>query len=229
MICALYEFMAHPVTFERDERHYSTHGTLPQLEQGTNNVISKLPHYDLLTFLAICQNIPSLRMATFMPKFDDSEVRHGQSGQVYGFFRRKHQTGIAFKRFRTSGTETKAAFQALISEVMVLEHPVFKKHPNLPQLGGITWDVNVQNKDLIGVMPVLIFERSKYGSLRDYLSSRGSPQPTASQRLQLCADIGRAIEALHAFSLFNLCDRLIQADDARYRSWGYQARQCTRG
>lgn len=198
--------MALPVIFERDEGfdrdewHYRSQGTLPRLEQGTNNVISRLPHYDLLTFLAICENIPSLHIFTFMPKFNATGVRHGLSGQVYRFSRQTGPTGIALKRFQTSGTETKAAFEALISEIMVLGHPVFKNHPNLLQLGGITWDVNVQDKELISVMPVLVFKRSVHGSLRDRMTCPDSLKPTTMQKLQLCVDIGRALKALHAFS-----------------------------
>jgi len=199
--------MAQPIFFERIEQHGTTRGALPQLGQETNNVVSRLPHYDLLSFLAILENMPSLKLFDFMPNFFDSDVERGLSGEVHGIAQ-DEDLGVVFKRFQTphaiGSDESKVAFQALISEIIVLEHPVFKKHPNLPELGGITWDVEIHEKMLVRAMPVLVFRRSRFGNLRNYLASRGSSQPSVWHRVQFCAEIGRAIEALHSFSMFSL-------------------------
>ena len=199
--------MTQPILFERVEEHGTTRGTLPQLGQGTNNVVSRLPHYDLLSFLAIVENIPSLRLFDFMPNFENSIIERGLSGEIHGIVQDEGH-GVVFKRFLTphaiGSDESKIAFQALISEIIVLEHPVFKKHPNLPKLGGITWDVEIHHKLLVRAMPVLVFRRSKFGNLRDYLTSRGSSRPSVWQRSQFCAEIGRAIEALHTFNMSSL-------------------------
>ena len=195
--------MARTVIFERVGEQGTTRGTLPQLEQGTNNVVSRLPHYDLLSFLAILENMPSLRLFDFMPKFEDGDIKRGLSGVVHSIAQDEDH-GVIFKRFQSTHAsginENKVDYQALISEVIVLEHPVFKSHPNLPKLGGITWDVEMHNKTLTRAMPTLIFKRSKFGDLREFLASQSTSQLSFPQRMQFCIEVGRAIEALHTFS-----------------------------
>lgn len=197
--------MARSILFQR-ETHSETEQHTTFVPEGISSVFSRLPHYDFLTFLAMAQKMPGLHLLSLHPRFEHVDVRRGASGAVHAL-PISPQQGIVYKRFHiTQDFPEKTAYKALICELLVLEHPVLKNHPNIQQLVGVTWDVQMFQGSLIRVMPVLVFKQADHGTLSDFMNSSVS----FTQRLRLCRDIGRALEPMHEFSRYSA---LLQAPD----------------
>lgn len=102
------------------------------------------------------------------------------------------------KRFRiTDDVNEKLAYKTLICKLLMLTHPVLKHHPNIQKLAGVTWDVQTFQGSSVRAMPVLAFERNDCGTLAEFMNSA----IPFMQRLSICENIGRVIEAMHEFSM----------------------------
>jgi serine/threonine protein kinase len=121
------------------------------------------------------------------------------------------QTSFAFKCVSDDQKEEGIAksFQAFISEISILGHPLIQDHPNIVDLEGICWDITRDE-----VWPVLVFEKSQFGDLYEFLASPPGRALNANERLKLCRSIASALIAMHSFGM--PCDRTkqIQADCA---------------
>lgn len=193
--------MANPFPSERRIQPASSHGSNSRPAEGTDNILFRLPHYDLVSFLAISERIPSLQFYTFAPDFrpkDQLTIKGGASGLVHDIALSSNH-GIIFKRYKESSRFEN--FKAIIAEIMVLKHPVFAKHPNIVDLDGITWDVEISDEQPPQVTPVLVFRRAEHGTLAEFLRSSSGRGSSLGKRLRLCTDIGLALEAIHAFGM----------------------------
>lgn len=191
--------------------------------EGTSSVFASLPHYDLLTALAIIQTFPGLRILDFTPRYDTRGARYGASGLVH----KSAFGGLIFKRFIVNpGVSIQAAYQAFISEMMVLEHPIFKRQPNIPSLLGATFDAHFSNGSLVHILPVLVFEEATNGNLEEFLSSDAGKKMHLSERLGLCRDIARALEVLHAFSKTLSSSIRRKVNNFRCHTWGFETPKC---
>ena len=182
--------MNQQVLFERCEGT-TTEQRTSVYPQGNDSVFARIPHSDLLTFLALAQTMPDLAFYHTIPRYGFGNSRRGASGAVH--------TGstepLAYKRFHvTHDFSLDLAYKALICELLVLEHPVLKNNPCIQDIKGVCWDVQSLEGVPYRVMPVLVFKRAEHGSLMDYLS----PEIPLPQRLSLCSDIGKAIESMHS-------------------------------
>ena len=169
-----------------------TNGRTTFWPEGTSSVFSRLPHHDLLTYLAVAQTISDL------PFFNDPSWntntlwRTGAHGAIHSLGQN------VVKRIRiTDDVNEKLAYRALICELLVYTHPVLKHHRNIQFLQGVMWDIQTFQGSNFRVMPALFFEKCDCGTLAEFMSST----VPFMQRLGLCEDIGRAIEAMHAFSI----------------------------
>lgn len=88
-------------------------------------------------------------------------------------------------------------YQALISEVSILGHPVIREHKNIIRLEGVCWDY-LPNDQEEKVRPVLVFEKAEYGDLLQFSKSSRALNLTMNQRLALCSDIVRAVAVMHS-------------------------------
>ena len=88
-------------------------------------------------------------------------------------------------------------YEALISEVWVLGHPVAREHENIVRLEGVCWDF-LPNESEEKVRPVLVFEKAKYGDLGQFKRSPSGLGISLAQRLKLCSDIIRGIAVMHS-------------------------------
>lgn len=111
------------------------------------------------------------------------------------------QTSFAFKRFRddsTGNVDEDTPFQAVINEMVMLSHHAIQDHPYVVTLEGICWDIPRDDQ----IWPVLVFEKSIYGDLFQFVKAGlGSALPT-QEKLKLCADIGIAIRDMHLNSMW---------------------------
>jgi hypothetical protein len=191
-----------------------------------NKLFSKIPEedFDLATFLAIVQSIPDARILPLTPIFKTKYSKYGSSGQVCLPGTNITKEGVAFKRFH--GISDSEVFQAATCEVIVLERPAFRQHPNVVNLLGVVFDVYAQNGVPYRVLPCLALELSELGSLSKFLDDT---EISTYQKLMFCLDIGNAIRTLHEFSESNF-----QLQDAcwltciRHYSWRYQTGECPR-
>ncbi|KAK6358644.1 hypothetical protein TWF730_007967 [Orbilia blumenaviensis] len=154
--------------------------------------------YDLIDFLAIAQH----RRIDIIPFRWDKESDIGMGGtarisqSVTAETSLGHKLCLAFKRFQREGSRYEAdrnkIFQALISEVYILGHPVVQQHPNINSLKGIAWD-NVYDE----VWPVLVFKKTEYGDLKHFMTTDEGKALDFSTKARLCYEIGNAVNLMH--------------------------------
>lgn len=159
---------------------------------GSNN---KDFHFDLLSFISIAVKLGvDLVAISWQPGL---AVLGAGSTSTVSQAQVDANINLAFKRSVewspdesfSSEKQTSERFKALIFELVALE--LLRSHPSVINLVGSTWEVDAQTEN---VWPVLLSERSKYGSLTSYLCSEDVSFPT---RLELCADIANACIAMH--------------------------------
>ncbi|KAK2836994.1 hypothetical protein FQN49_006514 [Arthroderma sp. PD_2] len=106
------------------------------------------------------------------------------------------QTSLAFKRLLRprSPTEREQTYLALLSEVLILGHPVIRKHAHIVALMGLCWEITHENE----VWPVLVFEKSPYGDLLRFMDSSEGKSMGSEKRIKLIVDVLLAIADMHS-------------------------------
>jgi hypothetical protein len=153
--------------------------------------------YDLIAFLAVVQRVQvDILPITWQPARPPvgtggaSSIREALINSLISF---------AFKRVSDKQKRDKSEaiiFQALISEITVLGHPLIRKHPNIVELQGICWDVPSDHE----VWPVLVFEKAQFGDLYNFGTSPVGTDLRIAERLKICVDVGTAIIDMHSNS-----------------------------
>jgi len=172
----------------------------PRLFSSTFPVPEKVAtSYNFITFLAAAQKlqIPFLPI-TWQPK--RQLLGTGGTSQINQALVNV-QTSFAFKRVADSDKldkPEKEIFQRLITEIMVLRHPVVQGHSNILELQGICWDISPRvhkhdTPDSEMVWPVLVFEKSHFGDLYNFARLPIGRELGFEKRLKICMDIGSAI------------------------------------
>ena len=100
------------------------------------------------------------------------------------------QTSFAFKLFNRSQQHP---FRAIAQEIVVLSHPIVRKHEHIITLEGICWDIPEDDQ----AWPVLVFQKSHFGDLYDFTKRERFQSLSVEDKLNLCADIGIAIRDMH--------------------------------
>jgi hypothetical protein len=167
------------------------------------------PHHDFLTLLAVCQmrQIDFLGITWDRVLDDNSDlIGLGMTAEVRPGLLNLEVT-FAFKRltdrnFRHVGKGDSQGrrhrlYEALISEISVLGHPVIREHDNIIRLEGVCWDYLPGDQE-DRVRPVLVFEKAKHGDLGRFMRSASGLATTTEQRLRLCVDIIRGIATMHS-------------------------------
>ena len=150
-------------------------------------------HYDLITFLAVAQRMQVDILPTTWQSTRGPMGRGGTSRINEALI--NLQTSFAFKCVSTRQKRKflKAKiFQTLISEIVVLGHPLLREHPNIVELQGICWDVPSDE-----VWPALVFEKTQFGDLYNFLTLPVGRDLRTLERLKLCVDVGTAISDMH--------------------------------
>ena len=181
-------------------------------------VFSRLPHYDLLMFLAILQKLKSVHFLELAPSFkNDAEFRG--SNTLLHSTRLSDAESIVFKRIDPQARlAEKEIYKTLITELVTHEHAVIRIHPNIHHIYGIAWEVHPET---LQVLPVIAFEKSRLGDLEAFLTEKAN-SISFMQKLHLCLDIGSAIENLHSISESRWSLIIEVSDhDSRCCTWGY--------
>ncbi|KAH8891997.1 kinase-like protein [Thozetella sp. PMI_491] len=161
------------------------------------SVVKAAGPYDLLDFLAVAQH----RRIDMLPFKWESGVPLGMGGTANVAQGASVEVsdgtemGFVFKRVHreTSGSVYQHRdYQALLSEVYVLGHPVVRHHPNIIAVEGFCWDV-VGGES----WPVLVFKKTEHGDLRQFMCSKGKSL-SFKARVKLCREIGDAVLLMHS-------------------------------
>jgi hypothetical protein len=149
---------------------------------------------DLITFLSIVQNCNVDYLSiTWQPALSTLGV--GGSGTIsQSTF--LADMPLAFKRFHDEG-DSDMDYLPLISEVLILSQPPIRSHSNIVNLEGICWELKSRTERAV---PVLVFQKASW-DLQQFMNVREGLDTSIEDRLIICADIGSAIAALHAYGL----------------------------
>ena len=168
-------------------------GTSPRYSASTSRT-NRIVQSDLIAFLSIVQkcDIDYLPI-TWQPALNTLGV--GASGTISQstFITEKP---LAFKRFHDSENPD-VSFLPMMSEVLILSQPTIRNHPNIVDLEGICWEIRPSTEKAV---PVLVFEKASW-DLQQFMSVREGMDMSFEDRLKMCANVGDAIMALHAYGL----------------------------
>ncbi|KAI0966952.1 hypothetical protein F4678DRAFT_447808 [Xylaria arbuscula] len=166
-------------------------------------------HLNFWAFLGYCQklDVPLLPMS-WHPGLGD--IGRGGQGQVQeSFYRRTF--GWAYKRFKPSRIllemrqfntpysqrrvlrELRGIYRAGIAEIKALTKPEIRECPYVVDLEGVAWEMLLPEI----YIPVLIFERSLIGSLKEFIISARASNSTFATRYELCENIAIGLYWLH--------------------------------
>jgi hypothetical protein len=150
---------------------------------------------DLLTFLAVSQSMQVDILPITWQVTRDIVGKGGTSRINEAAI--NVQTSFAFKcvsNKQKRETPKARIFQTLIIEVTVLSHHLLREHPHIVELQGICWDVPADDE----VWPVLVFEKTHFGDLYNFLRLPVGRAFSIAERLKLCVDVATAIIDMHA-------------------------------
>ena len=168
-------------------------GTFPRYSASASRTSGDVQS-DLIAFLSIVQKCDvDYLPITWQPALGTLGV--GGSGTIHQstFMTKKP---LAFKQLHHSeGSDCN--FLPLMSEVLILSQPPIQNHPNIVDLEGICWEVKRWTERAV---PVLVFEKASW-DLQQFMNVREGMDMVVEDRLKICADIGGAILALHAYGL----------------------------
>lgn len=184
------------ILFRRDDslgfRRFATFSNV-----ATRN-LGGLPHYDLIAFIALAQELQvdfhafTWNEAPLFPSL--GEGGSGRINQATASLSFEY----AFKRFEPVPGRINEVYQALFAEIIILQSPGIRDHPNIIDLFGICWEVHIDGVESVEtVLPVLVFQKSAYGSLRTF---QDLDNLDFNSRVSLCCDIGKALATLHCSS-----------------------------
>lgn len=168
--------------------------------------------FDLTTLLGVAQqhDIDFLPI-TWQPVLD--QIGQGATAEI-----RQNpmnlQTSFAFKRplfmssFDIEELESRI-IPSLIAEISILGSPTIRRHANIIHLEGICWEVfskerqSVSRKEPVlksegGIVPVLIFKKTKHGDLYRFMAHGAGGQLSFLERLRLCSEIAKAVAEMHS-------------------------------
>ena len=168
-------------------------GTFSRYSASTSRT-DDVTQSDLIAFLSIVQkyNVDYLPI-TWQPALNT--LGDGGSGTISQSTFMSNKP-LAFKRFHDS-EDPDGSFLPIISEVLILSQPPIQNHPNIVDLEGICWEIKPSTEKAV---PVLIFEKAPW-DLQQFMNMPEGRNMVFEDRLKICADIGSAIAALHAYGL----------------------------
>ncbi len=166
---------------------------------------------DIIAFLGIAQSRGiDLLPITWEPTLDclgqggTAEIREASFNQEtsFAFKRRKFSIGYDLMELETR------LLPSLAAEVAILGHPSIWDYPSVAKLEGICWEVYPPGDQVLsreetiksgegGIVPILVFEKAKYGDLSQFMTHGSGQQLDLNDRLWLCTEVASAIAIMH--------------------------------
>ena len=173
-----------------------------------------LDRYDLITFLGVAQKLRIQFLSIiWQPTLD--RIGQGATAEIresiatinfsFAFKRPSVRSSFDFEEFE------RRLLPCLIDEISILGHPRIRKHSNIIDLEGICWEI-ISGKDMRisreipvdftvgdqGIVPVLVFQKSRYGDLYHFMMQDGGKELGFSDKIDICIDVARAIAEMHS-------------------------------
>ena len=173
-----------------------------------------LDRYDLITFLGAAQKLRiQFLPVTWQPALD--RIGQGATAEIresiatinfsFAFKRPTARSSFDFEEFE------RRLLPCLIDEISILGLPRVRKHPNIIDLEGICWEI-ISGKGMRisreipvdfttgdqGIVPVLVFQKSKHGDLYHFMMQDGGKKLGFSEKIDICLDVARAIAEMHS-------------------------------
>ena len=170
--------------------------------------------HNLITFLGVAQKLGiELLPMTWQPALE--RIGQGATAEIresiatinfsFAFKRPSIRSSLSIEEFEHR------VLPCLIDEISILGHPRIRKHANIIDLEGICWEivcatgmrmsreipVDFTTRDQ-GIMPVLVFQKSKYGDLYHFMMQGRGRELGFSDTIDICIDIARAIAEMHS-------------------------------
>ena len=182
--------------FSRDSGLVSHSDGMFSHHSASTSRTNRIVQSDLIAFLSIVQKCDvDYLPITWQPALNTLGV--GGSGTIsQSTFIAERP--LAFKRFHDRDSENPdGGFLPMMSEVLILSQPPIRNHPNIVDLEGICWEIKPSTEKAV---PVLVFEKASW-DLQQFMNVREGVDMSFEDRLKICANIGDAIVALHAYGI----------------------------
>jgi hypothetical protein len=165
---------------------------------STIKIPSMSIHNDFISFLAVAQYYElDLISITWQPGLGQigtggtSEIRQSsldpEASFAFKCYTRMYQS--------QQGTfDEERVYNALVSEISILGHPLIRHHQNIVNLKGICWEAPPETEK---VWPILILEKAQLGDLQSFICSEQGRKMSFEERLGLCTDGGSALVTMH--------------------------------
>lgn len=170
---------------------------------------------DFIIFLGIAQNL-SIDFLPITWQQALQNIGEGATAEIREALLDSN-TSFAFKRrlFKESFNSEELTGQILpsvIAEISILLTPSMRHCPHIMNVVGICWEIYSADEytfsrhepvDFSGaaVVPVLVFEKSKYGDLHSFMTNGAGKTLSFDERLQLCLEIAEAVSLMHSESM----------------------------
>ena len=179
------------------------HGLRDLQRRSTIEIPAMILHNDFIFFLAVAQYYE----IDFVSLTWRRGPLPGMTGGTSKLWRSNAGTPTDFIFKRTTLADTsrldsqdeEKAFNALVSEISTLSHPLIRRHQNIVKLEGICWEFLQRSHK---VWSVLIFEEAQFDDLHSFMCSEQGRLTTMHDRLGLCTDIASAIIAMHSNCMY---------------------------
>lgn len=168
---------------------------------------------DLVTFLGIAHRLDiDFLPITWQPLLDrigqgaTAEIREAPANLQFSFALKRP---LVRQYFEFEDFEA-LILPCLIAEISTLGLKSIRKHPNIITLEGICWEVISWEEEYIsrealytprngGLVPVLVFEKSKYGDLHHFMKQEAGRKLSLEQKIGICTDIAKAVAEMHYY------------------------------
>lgn len=184
-----------------------THSSEQSQNRSTIETPSMNPHNDCISFLAVAQYY-EVDFVFMTWETGRGKVGSGATSEIWQSSVSR-RIDFAFKRTKlaerssTDSQDEEKAYNAMVSEISVLRHPLIQHHQNIVNLEGICWEIPAQSEK---VWPVLLLEKAQLGDLESFMLSAEGKAMTMHERLGICSDVANAIIALHSNGMQLLVD-----------------------
>jgi len=108
------------------------------------------------------------------------------------------KTNFVFKRFVKAGSSDNPDLRYIAVELLVLLNDGIREHSNIVDLIGICWEVQANEQP---IRPVLVFPKAPLGDLSSFMLGPVGKDSSIETRLDICADVAKAISSLHGSSM----------------------------
>jgi hypothetical protein len=121
---------------------------------------------------------------------------------------------FACKRLSAGHKEPSVRNQSLrmiLNEIAILSLPGVREHTSIIELEGVCWDVESDGQ----VWPVLVFDKTHWGDLSEFMNRPEGLTLSESSRWSLCLNIGEALFFMHEQGTWFLCTTQARAQASK--------------